>query len=125
MTGPKTWEKATPEQVISSLVKKAGGTAVVEPGAGRMRIRQSRNQSVLDLIGSIASDTGVEWVEVDGVIYVGTRGGRGRTTRPGCRRGRRALTVCCRISAPVVNWRCSTSTRALAWTTGRTPPRRN
>ena len=72
MTGPKTWEKATPEQVISSLVKKAGGTAVVEPGAGRMRIRQSRNQSVLDLIGSIASDTGVEWVEVDGVIYVGT-----------------------------------------------------
>src|SRR5574343_638697 len=72
MTGPKTWEKATPEQVLTALVKKAGGRAVVEPGAGRMRIRQGRNQSVLDLIGSIASDTGVEWVEVDGVVYVGT-----------------------------------------------------
>src|SRR5574343_247023 len=71
MTGPKTWEKATPEQVLTALVKKAGGRAVVEPGAGRMRIRQGRNQSVLDLIGSIARDTGVEWVEVDGVIYVG------------------------------------------------------
>lgn len=72
MTGPKTWEKATPEQVLTALVKKAGGRAVVESGAGRMRIRQGRNQNVLDLIGSIASDTGVEWVEVDGVIYVGT-----------------------------------------------------
>lgn len=72
MTGPKTWEKATPEQVLSSLVKKAGGRAVVEPGAGRMRIRQSRNQSVLDLIGSIASDTGVEWVEHGNTFYVGT-----------------------------------------------------
>lgn len=72
MTGPKTWNDASPQQVITALVKKAGGTALVEPGAGRSKIRQKRNESVLDLISGLASDTGVEWVEVDGVIYVGT-----------------------------------------------------
>ena len=72
MTGPKTWKNQTPQAVLTSLVKKAGGTARVEPGAGRMQIVQKRNQSVLDVISSVASDTGVEWVEVDGVIYVGT-----------------------------------------------------
>ena len=72
MTGPKSAEKSTPQAWITAQVKKAGGRAVVEPGAGRMRIVQKRNQNVLDVIASIASDTGVEWVEVDGVIYVGT-----------------------------------------------------
>ena len=72
MTGPKSAEKLTPQAWITAQVKKAGGRAVVEPGAGRMRIVQKRNQNVLDVIASIASDTGVEWVEVDGVIYVGT-----------------------------------------------------
>ena len=72
MTGPKSAEKSTPQAWITAQVKKAGGRAVVEPGAGRMRIVQKRNQNVLDVIASIASDTGVEWVEVDGVIYVRT-----------------------------------------------------
>lgn len=72
MTGPRSAERRTPGEWIGAQVKKAGGTAVVEPGAGRMRIVQKRNQNVLDVIAAIASDTGVEWVEVDGVIYVGT-----------------------------------------------------
>ena len=72
MTGPKSAEKSTPQAWITAQVKRAGGRAVVESGAGRMRIVQKRNQNVLDVIASIASDTGVEWVEVDGVIYVGT-----------------------------------------------------
>ncbi|MEZ5119657.1 MAG: CHAP domain-containing protein [Candidatus Nanopelagicales bacterium] len=72
MVGPHAVEKTTPQAWITQKVKKAGGTAVVEPGAGRMRIHQKRNQSVLDVIAELASDTGTEWVEVDGVIYVGT-----------------------------------------------------
>ena len=42
MTGPKSAEKSTPQAWITAQVKKAGGRAVVEPGAGRMRIVQKR-----------------------------------------------------------------------------------
>ncbi len=72
MTGKASSEKSTPQQWITQQVKKAGGTAIVEPGAGRLRIVQKRGESVLDVIANVASDTGVEWVEVDGVFYVGT-----------------------------------------------------
>lgn len=72
MTGKKSTEKATPQSFIGAAVKKAGGTALVEPGAGSMRIVQNRDQSVLDVIASIASDTGVEWVEHGNTFYVGT-----------------------------------------------------
>lgn len=72
MTGKRNVEKATPQQFIGQAVKRAGGTALVEPGAGSMRIVQKQNQSVLDVIASIASDTGVEWVEHGNTFYVGT-----------------------------------------------------
>lgn len=72
MTGDRTAEKQTPQAWITSRVKRAGGVAVVQPGAGRVRIVQKRNQSVLDVIAALASDTGVEWVEFDGTFYVGT-----------------------------------------------------
>lgn len=72
MAGDRTAEKQTPQAWITSRVKRAGGVAVVQPGAGRVRIVQKRNQSVLDVIAALASDTGVEWVEFDGTFYVGT-----------------------------------------------------
>lgn len=72
MTGKKSSEKSTPQRFITQAVKKAGGTALVEPGAGSMRIVQKRDQSVLDVIASIASDTGVEWVEHSNTFWVGT-----------------------------------------------------
>lgn len=70
--GKKSVEKDTPQAFIGRAVKKAGGTALVEPGAGRMRIVQKPGETVLDVIASIASDTGVEWVEHGNTFYVGT-----------------------------------------------------
>jgi hypothetical protein len=72
MTGQRSAEKSTPQAFITSAVKKAGGTARVEPGAGSMRIVQKRNESILDVIANIASQTGVEWTEHGGTFYVGT-----------------------------------------------------
>lgn len=72
MTGPDKATDVTPAQWITSKVKKAGGTALVETGARRRTIAQKRNESVLDVIGSLASDTGVEWVEFGNKVFVGT-----------------------------------------------------
>lgn len=72
MTGPDKATDVTPAQWITSKVKKAGGTALVEPGARRRTIAQKRNESVLDVIGNLASDTGVEWVEFGNKVFVGT-----------------------------------------------------
>jgi len=68
----KAVKKETPQSFIGRAVKKAGGAALVEPGAGRVQIVQKRGESVLDVIGNIASDTGVEWVEHGNTFYVGT-----------------------------------------------------
>ena len=68
----KVVKKETPQSFIGRAVKKAGGAALVEPGAGRVQIVQKRGESVLDVIGNIASDTGVEWVEHGNTFYVGT-----------------------------------------------------
>ena len=72
MTGKRSAEKSTPQAFIGAAVKKASGLALVEPGAGSMRIVQKRDESVLDVIASIASDTGVEWVEHGNTFFVGT-----------------------------------------------------
>ena len=72
MTGPDSTRHVTPAGWIVPRVKKAGGVALVEPGAKRRHIVQKRNQSVLAVIESLASDTGVEWVEFDGQVFVGT-----------------------------------------------------
>lgn len=72
MTGPDSTRHVTPAGWIVPRVKKAGGVALVEPGAKRRHIVQKRNQSVLAVIESLASDTGVEWVEFDGKVFVGT-----------------------------------------------------
>ena len=59
-TGPKSPRKATPRGVDHRAGQEgpAAGRSM-EPGAGRMRIVQKRNQNVLDVIASpFASDTG-------------------------------------------------------------------
>jgi len=72
MTGGGHAQRDTPQGFITRAVKKAGGTAVVERGAGSMRIVQKRGESMLDVIANIASDTGVEWVEHSNTFWVGT-----------------------------------------------------
>ena len=72
MTGRSVDKNITPQQWITSRVKKAGGTALVEPGAKRRTIVQKRGESVLDVIANLASETEVEWVEFDNRVYVGT-----------------------------------------------------
>jgi hypothetical protein len=72
MTGQRSAEKSTPQAFITSAVKKAGGVARVEPGAGSMRIVQKRNESILDVIANIASSTNVAWVEHGNTFFVGT-----------------------------------------------------
>jgi len=72
MAGPDKASGVTPGQWITSRAKKAGGVALVEPGAKRRTIVQKRTQSVLEVISALASDTGVEWVEFDNQVFVGT-----------------------------------------------------
>ncbi len=70
--GPSTTKGQTPAQWITQRVKAAGGKAVVQPGAKARAIHQKRNESVLDVISSLASDTGVEWCEVGNRLFCGT-----------------------------------------------------
>lgn len=72
MTGPDKAVDVTPATWITSRVKRAGGVAVVEPGAKRRTVVQKRSQSVLAVIEALASDTGVSWCEFDGRVFVGT-----------------------------------------------------
>ena len=72
MSGSSRETDVTPAQWITKRVRKAGGTALVEPGAKRRTIAQKRNESVLDVIAALASDTSTEWVEYGGTVYVGT-----------------------------------------------------
>ena len=74
MLGPdKSDGKVSPQQWITTRAKKAGARVVrVQPGASRRVITQKRGESVLSIIEALASDTGTEWVEYDGQLYVGT-----------------------------------------------------
>lgn len=71
-TGPTSWSNITPAQWIRTVVKKAGGQAIAEDGSKARKIVMKRGETVLDVISSLASDTGVEWVEHGGVVYFGT-----------------------------------------------------
>ena len=71
MTGKRTTGRppAGVDHRASQEGRRQGGRRTrCRPNADRAK----PGQTVLDVIASIASDTGVEWVEVDGVIYVGT-----------------------------------------------------
>lgn len=62
----------TPAAWLGPRVKKAGGTAVVQDAPAWPVIKQGKDETVLDALVSIASQAQMEWVEFDGVIYVGT-----------------------------------------------------
>ena len=62
----------SPGEWIERSVRSLGGRAVAERGARRRTIVRRRGQSTLDVIASLAESTGVEWVESDGLMVVGT-----------------------------------------------------
>lgn len=71
-SGTGALKKISPAEWIRRKVKTAGGTAICEAGARKRTIVQKKGVSVLDVITSLASTTGVEWVEIDGTMVVGT-----------------------------------------------------
>lgn len=72
MTGPDRQKGVTPAEWITSKAKKAGGTALVEAGAKQRLIVQKKNESVLAVIESLASDTGTAWCFDGQRLLVGT-----------------------------------------------------
>jgi hypothetical protein len=70
--GPETTTGMTPAAWITRAAKRAGGTAMVQPGAVKRKIVQKRGESVLDVIGNLASDMATEWVEHSNRLFVGT-----------------------------------------------------
>ena len=83
----RTDKSCTPQSWITRRVAELGGTAVVEAGSSKRTIVQKRGQSVLDVLTALASTMETEWVEIDGVLYVGTpwwayQGGTGLPTWP-------------------------------------------
>lgn len=72
MTGRDVVKDVTPKAWIEPRVRKAGGRALVQPGAKRRTVVQKANQSVLDVIKALAGDTSTQWVEFGDMLFVGT-----------------------------------------------------
>lgn len=75
-------KKVSPGQWVTGRVTAAGGTAIVQPSSKRGTIAQSKNQSVLDVITSLAGDLEWDWTSYDntfrfGSSYVAWQGGIG------------------------------------------------
>lgn len=66
-------KKVSPGQWVEGRIKKAGGRAIVQPSAKRATIAQSKNQSVLDVIGDLAGELEWSWVSHSGVFIFGSR----------------------------------------------------
>lgn len=71
-TRTRSDKNVTPQSWITRRVAELGGTAVVQAGASRRTITQKRGESVLDVITAQAATMETDWVEIDGVMYVGT-----------------------------------------------------
>ena len=72
MTGPDRQKGVTPAEWITSKAKKAGGSALVEPGAKQRLIVQGKNEPVLAVVESLAADTSVSWCFDGNRLLVGT-----------------------------------------------------
>lgn len=72
MTGPDRQKGVTPAEWITSKAKKAGGSALVEPGAKQRLIVQGKNESVLAVVESLAADTSVSWCFDGNRLLVGS-----------------------------------------------------
>lgn len=66
-------QKVSPGDWVKNRVKKAGGTATVQPSSKRAVIAQSKNQSSLDVIGSFAGDLDWSWTSYAGKFIFGSR----------------------------------------------------
>lgn len=66
-------KKVSPGDWVKGRVKAAGGTAVVQPSSKRATIAQSKNQSVLDVIGDLAGELEWSWTSYAGQLVFGSR----------------------------------------------------
>lgn len=66
-------KKVSPGDWVKGRVKAAGGTALVQPSSKRATIAQSKNQSVLDVIGDLAGELEWAWTSYDGRLIFGSR----------------------------------------------------
>ena len=66
-------KKVSPGDWVKGRAKVAGGTAVVQPSSKRATIAQSKNQSVLDVIGDLAGELEWSWTSYAGRIYFASR----------------------------------------------------
>lgn len=66
-------KKVSPGDWVKRRVALAGGTAIVQPSSKRGTIAQSKNESVLDIIGSLAGDLEWSWVAHTGRLWFGSR----------------------------------------------------
>jgi hypothetical protein len=67
--------QVSPSEWVARRVAAAGGVAVCQPSARRSTIAQmsgDERQSELDVITSLASDLGWDWVELDGRLLFGS-----------------------------------------------------
>lgn len=70
--GPSDVKGVTPAEWITQRARKAGGRAVVQPGARKRKIVQERGQSALAVVESLATDMNTAWVEHSNTLWVGT-----------------------------------------------------
>ena len=66
-------KKVSPGAWVTSRVKAAGGRAIVQPSSKRGTIAQSKNDSVMDVIGALAGDLEWSWTAYEGVLLFGSR----------------------------------------------------
>lgn len=63
----------SPGEWIASRVRDAGGVAVVQRSSKKATIAQSKDQTVLDVVESLASESDWVWTSYDGRFLAGTR----------------------------------------------------
>lgn len=66
-------KKVSPGDWVTGRVRAAGGTATVQASSKRATIAQSKNQSVLEVIGDLASELEWSWTSYDGRLLFGSR----------------------------------------------------
>lgn len=66
-------KKVSPGDWVKGRVKAAGGSAVVQPSSKRATIAQSKNQSVLDVMGDLAGELEWSWTSYEDRLYFANR----------------------------------------------------
>lgn len=66
-------KKVSPGEWVTRRVRVAKGKPIVQASSKRGTIAQSKNQSVLDVIGNLASDLEWDWTSYDNTFIFGSR----------------------------------------------------